>query len=61
MVIATTLKPGSAVRTEGQTCKVLEVDAKAGAAQREQIREGIRRLSIAVAHELEHRSVGVMV
>jgi DNA-binding transcriptional MocR family regulator len=30
-------------------------------AQPEQIREGIRRLSIAVAHELEHRSVGVLV
>jgi len=27
----------------------------------EKIREGIRRLSIAVAHELEHQSVGVMV
>ncbi|HUI83520.1 MAG TPA: PLP-dependent aminotransferase family protein [Candidatus Binatia bacterium] len=30
-------------------------------AQPEQIREGIRRLSIAVAHELEHRAAGVMV
>ncbi|MGA7463690.1 MAG: PLP-dependent aminotransferase family protein [Candidatus Korobacteraceae bacterium] len=30
-------------------------------AQPEQIREGIRRLSIAVAHELEHRSAEVMV
>jgi 2-aminoadipate transaminase len=30
-------------------------------AQPEQIREGIRRLSIAVAHELEHRTAGVMV
>jgi len=30
-------------------------------AQPEQIREGIRRLSIAVAHELEHRSAGVIV
>jgi len=30
-------------------------------AQPEQIREGIRRLSIAVAHELEHRSAPVMV
>jgi len=29
-------------------------------AQPEQIREGIRRLSIAVAHELEHRPVAVM-
>ena len=30
-------------------------------AQPEQIREGIRRLSIAVAHELEHRTAAVMV
>jgi len=30
-------------------------------AQPEQIREGIRRLSIAVAHELEHRTAEVMV
>ena len=30
-------------------------------AQPEQIREGIRRLSIAVAHELEHRAAAVMV
>ncbi len=30
-------------------------------AKPEQIREGIRRLSIAVAHELEHRTAGVMV
>ena len=30
-------------------------------AQPEQIREGIRRLSIAVAHELEHRSAEVIV
>ena len=30
-------------------------------AQPEQIREGIRRLSIAVAHELEHRPAEVMV
>jgi 2-aminoadipate transaminase len=30
-------------------------------AQPEMIREGIRRLSIAVAHELEHRAAGVMV
>jgi 2-aminoadipate transaminase len=30
-------------------------------AQPEQIREGIRRLSIAVAHELEHRAAEVMV
>ena len=30
-------------------------------AQPEQIREGIRRLSIAVAHELEHRAAPVMV
>jgi 2-aminoadipate transaminase len=30
-------------------------------AQPDQIREGIRRLSIAVAHELEHRSAGVLV
>jgi DNA-binding transcriptional MocR family regulator len=27
----------------------------------EQIREGIRRLSIAVAHELEHRTAAVLV
>jgi 2-aminoadipate transaminase len=30
-------------------------------AQPEMIREGIRRLSIAVAHELEHRTAGVLV
>jgi 2-aminoadipate transaminase len=30
-------------------------------AQPEMIREGIRRLSIAVAHELEHKAAGVMV
>ncbi len=30
-------------------------------AQPEMIREGIRRLSIAVAHELEHKTAGVMV
>ncbi len=30
-------------------------------AKPEQIREGIRRLSIAVAHELEHRTAGVLV
>jgi len=29
-------------------------------AQPEQIREGVRRLSIAVAHELEHSAVAVM-
>ena len=33
MVIATDLKPGSAVRVEGQIYKVLEVDSKAGAAK----------------------------
>ncbi len=33
MVIATELKPGSAVRLEGQVYKVLEVDSKAGAAK----------------------------
>jgi elongation factor P len=33
MVIATELKPGWAVRIEGQVYKVLEVDAKAGAAK----------------------------
>src|SRR5271167_1567109 len=33
MVIATELRPGMAVRIEGQVYKVLEVEAKAGAAK----------------------------
>ena len=34
MVLASELRPGSAVRIEGQVYKVLEVESKAGAAKR---------------------------
>ncbi|HLI62600.1 MAG TPA: PLP-dependent aminotransferase family protein [Terriglobales bacterium] len=51
--------PGDPFFSNGDTASHMRLNFSN--AQPEMIREGIRRLSIAVAHELEHRGAGVMV